>query len=187
MKVASEIRVNDVIIMNGKLLKVEEIEVKGAAKAHKTINLKMHDVMEHKFVQHTFQQEDKLETAQILNRKGLYSYKDGEDFCFMDEESFENYTVPQTMIAEKEIYLKENEAYQIMIYENNPIGIAFPQRVKLKVTTAPPGIKSSEATTPKRVTLENGLEIDAPQFIEENDIVEVNTATSKYLDRVLEK
>ncbi|MDD4202562.1 MAG: hypothetical protein PHQ52_03755 [Candidatus Omnitrophica bacterium] len=187
MKTASEIRVNDVIIINGKLLKVEEIEIKGAAKAHKTINLKMRDVIEHKFVQHTFLQEDKIENAQVLNKKTLYSYKDGESFCFMDEESFENYSIPKEMIGNMEIYLKENAPYYIMIHENNPIGIAFPERVKLKVTTAPSGIKSSESTTPKRVTLENGMEIDTPQFIEENDIVEVSTSTSKYIDRVLGK
>ncbi len=182
MKTASELKANDVIILKGKLCRVQDISFKGTGKTHKTIEAKMHDIVDDKLVEHTFHQEDKLEDVRVSQQKASYSYKNGEDFCFLDQETFETYTVKNNLIADKEIFLKENDVYTLLVYESNPIGIMFPEKVSLKVTTAPPGLKGEE--TYKRITLENGMEIDSPQFIEEGDTIELCTKTNKYLDRL---
>ena len=98
----------------------------------------------------------------------------------------ENYQVNKDLIGNKEVFLKENEKYTVDLYENQVLGVIFPERIRLKVKTAPPGIKQHDSTTAKQITLENGMEIDAPQFIEEGDIVEVDPETGKYIDRVQE-
>ena len=182
MKTASELKVNDVIMLNGKLCKIEETNLKGAAKAHKTIEAKMYEIIENKLVEHTFHQEDKIEDVSVMHQKATYSYKNGEDFCFMDQETFETYTVKNNIIADNERFLKEEDTYTLLVYEGNPIGIMFPDKVKLKVTIAPPGLKGED--TYKGITLENGMDIDAPQFIEEGDTIELCTKTGKYLDRI---
>ncbi|MFH1878321.1 MAG: elongation factor P [Candidatus Omnitrophota bacterium] len=184
MKTAIEVRSGNLLLIEGKIFKVESVEVKGSAKAHKTVNLKMRAILDGKYHEHTYHQEDKLEEADVLHKKAIYSYKDGNIFCFIDEETYENYEVKKEIPGEKEKYLKENEKYQIAVYDNSPIDIIFPERVRLKVISSPPGIKQHDSTTAKQVTLENGILIDAPQFIEEGDTVEVDTHTGKYIDRV---
>ncbi|MGB2599610.1 MAG: elongation factor P [Candidatus Omnitrophota bacterium] len=186
MKQSIDVKVGNLLLIDGKIYKVEEVEVKGSAKAHKTVNLKMRDILEGKYMEHTYQQEDKLEEADVVNKKALYSYRNGENFFFLDEETYENYQVNKNIIGGKDIFLKENEKYTISIHENTPIDVIFPPRIRLKVTTSPPGIKQHDSVTSKQITLENGMQIDAPQFIEEGDIVEVDSSTGKYIDRIQE-
>ncbi|MFQ5952670.1 MAG: elongation factor P [Candidatus Omnitrophota bacterium] len=186
MKEAIDVKVGNLLLIDGKIYKVESVDVKGSAKAHKTVNLKMRDILEGKYMEHTYHQEDKFEEADVIQKKALYSYKEGDNFCFLDEETYENYQVSKNMVGEKEVFLKENEKYNILVYENRAIDVVFPERIRLKVTSSPPGIKQQDSTTAKKITLENGMQVDAPQFIEEGDIVEVDSNTGKYIDRVQE-
>ena len=184
MKQASEIKKGNLISFEGNIYKVDEVETKGSAKAHKTFNLKMRSIPEGKYLEHTFNPEDKIEEADVVHKKALYSYRDDAGFHFLDEETYENYEIAAELIGDKEVFLKENEKYTVSLHENTPLEVIFPERIRLKVTSSPPGIKQHESTTTKKVTLENGMEIDAPQFIEEGDIVEVASETGKYIDRV---
>lgn len=184
MKEAIDVRKGNLLLIDGRIYKVDEVEVKGSAKAHKTVHLKMVDILEDKHLENTFHQEDKLDEADVKNHKALYSYTDGDLFYFIDEDTYDNYQVPKAIIGNKDVFLKENEKYDLSIYEGAPIDIVFPERIRLKVTTSPPGIKQHESTTDKEITLENGMQIHAPQFIEEGDIVEVDPETGKYIDRV---
>ena len=184
MKQAIDVKVGNLLLVDGKIYKVDSVEVKGAAKVHKTVNLKMRNILDGKFMEHTYQQEDKLEEADVSTKKALYSYTDGGSFFFLDEETYETYEVKSSIIGDKEHFLKENEKYTVSIYEGQAIDISFPPRIRLKVTTSPPGIKQHDSVTSKEVTLENGMKIDAPQFIEEGDTVEVDSETGKYIDRI---
>ena len=184
MKQAVEVRVGNLLLIDGTIYKVLEVDLKGSAKAHKTISLKMRGILDGKFMEHTYQQDDKLEEADVLHRKATYSYAESDLFHFLDEDTFEDYGVSREVIGNKAVFLKENEKYTVAVYEGSPLDVIFPERVRLKVTTSPPGIHQHESTTPKQITLENGMEIDAPQFIEEGDIVEVDTETGKYIDRI---
>ena len=186
MKEAIDIRAGNLLLIDGKIYKVMEAEVKGSAKAHKTVNIKMKDIIEGKYMEHTYHQEDKLDEADVMMKKALYSYRDGDNFFFLDEETYENYQIDKGVVGEKEVFLKEHEKYTLLIYENRAIDIVFPERIRLKVTSSPPAIKQQDSTTAKKITLENGIQVDAPQFIEEGDTVEVNTETGKYIDRVQE-
>jgi len=186
MKQAVEIRAGNLLLIGGSIYKVLEVDVKGSAKAHKTINIKMRGILDGKFIEHTYHQDDKLEEANVVHKKAEYSYMESDFFHFLDEDTYEDYGVSKDLIGEKAVFLKENEKYTIAIYESRPIDVIFPERVRLKVTSSPPGIKQHESTTPKLITLENGMKIDAPQFIAEGDIVEIDPETGKYIDRVKE-
>ncbi|MBD3380126.1 MAG: elongation factor P [Candidatus Omnitrophica bacterium] len=186
MKQAVDVRVGNLLLIDGKIYKVEAVEMKGSAKVHKTVFLKMKDIIDGKDFEHTYQQDDKIEEADVRHRKADYSYHDGTSYYFIDEENFENYEVPSGMIGDKSKFLKENEKYQVEVYEGRAIDVVFPPRIKLQVTTSPPGIKQGDSTTDKEVTLENGMTVNAPQFIEEGDTVEIDTETEKYIDRVQE-
>ena len=184
MKTALEVRIGNLLLLNRKIYKVEEIDVKGAAKAAKTINIKMKSITDDKHIDHTYHQHDKFDEADVHHQKALYSYKDETFYYFIDENTYDSYPVIKTMIGNKSVFLRENDEYIVEIYEEKAIGVLFPERIRLKVTSSPPGIKQHDSTTPKQVTLENGMEIDSPQFIEEGDIVEIDSHTRKYIDRV---
>jgi len=184
MKRAADIKNGNLLLYEGQIYKVEQVETKGSAKAHKTFNLKMRSIPEGKYIEHTFNPEDKLEEADVIHKKALYSYRDDVGFHFLDEETYEDYAVAADLVGNKESFLRENEKYTVSVHENIPIEVIFPERIRLKVTTSPPGIKQHDSVTAKKVTLENGMELDVPQFIAEGDIVEVDPETGKYIDRV---
>ena len=184
MKTAIDVRVGNLLLINDKIYKVEEVEVKGSAKVAKTINLKMKCITDDKHIDHTYHQHDKFEEANVLHQNALYSYQDEIFYYFIDEKTYDSYPVLKTMVGHKSVFLKENNDYIVELYEGKAIDVLFPERIRLKVISAPPGIKQHVSTTAKQVTLENNIEIDVPQFIEENDIVEVDSHTGKYIDRV---
>lgn len=186
MKLAIEIRQGNLLLIGGKIYKVEEVDVKGSAKVHKTVSIKMKDILDGKYMEHTYHQEDKLDEADVTSKKATYSYKDTGFFYFLDEGTYESYPVAISMIGKKEVFLKENEKYTVSIYDGRPIDVIFPERVRLKVTSSPPGIKQHDSTPNKQITLENGMTIDAPQFIEQGDTIEVDSHTGKYVDRIKE-
>ena len=185
MKQAIEVKAGNLLLIEKKIYKVEDVEAKGAAKTAKTINIKMRNILDGKYMEHTYHQDDKLEEADVTHNKAVYSYKDGDAFYFLDEETYETYEVNKNIIGEKEVFLKEETKYTVVSYENKAIDVIFPERVRLKVTTAPPGLRQHDtSTTSKEVTLENGMKLDVPQFVEEGDTIEVDSKTGKYIDRI---
>lgn len=187
MKRAVEVKAGNLLLIDGKIYKVNEVEAKGSAKVHKTVSIKMHGVLDGKHAEHTYHQDDKIEEADVTHQKAIYSYKDGENFYFIDQATFENYAVPKEMVGKKENFLKENEVYTVALFESNPISLVFPERIKMKISSAPPGLKGQhDVTTFKEATLENGMKIEVPQFIETDALIEVDPETGKYIDRVHE-
>jgi elongation factor P len=103
----------------------------------------------------------------------------------MDNETYEQYTLENSLISESEKYLTEGLSYSITYHEESPVGLELPKTMELKVITAPPEIKKATASASLRpVELENGITIQAPGFIKEGDIVRVNTETNDYMERV---
>jgi len=187
MKRAIEVKAGNLLLIEGKIYKVNEVEAKGAAKAHKTVCIKMHGVLDGKHAEHTYHQDDKIEEADVTHQKAIYSYKDGDIFYFIDQATFESYAVPKEMVGKKESFLKENEVYTVALFESNPISLVFPERIKMKIASAPAGLKGQhDVTTFKEATLENGMKIEVPQFIETDALIEVDPETGKYIDRVHE-
>jgi elongation factor P len=101
----------------------------------------------------------------------------------MNLTTYEQFPISQDLVGEQKNFLKEDSNIRVAFYKENPIHIDFPEFVELKVTTSPPSVHEKEAVM-KKVTLENGLEILAPQFIKEGDLVKVNTQTQKYVEKI---
>jgi elongation factor P len=128
---------------------------------------------------------DKLEDVELERREMEYLYEDGGECYFMNPETFEQIGVPFEAIGPGRRFLRPNMRVPVTLHEGRVVSVAFPQAVQLKVVTAPPGLRGEEgAATYKTVVLENGMEVLAPQFIKEGDVVKVEVATGKYLERV---
>lgn len=127
---------------------------------------------------------DKLEDVELERREMEYLYNDGAEFYFMNPDTFEQISLPKEAIGANEKFLRPNQRVPVQLHEGRLVSVAFPATVELKVVTAPPGLREHEGATYKTVVLENGMEVLAPQFIKEGDLVKIEVATGKYLERV---
>lgn len=136
-------------------------------------------------VNRTFSSGDRVQDIRLDRKTVQYLYDDGDLYYFMDVETYEQPALPKGILEGVISYLKENSTLELELYEGEPIGIELPITVELKVTDAPPGFAGDTATgATKEVTLETGLKLQVPLFVQTGDIVRVDTRTGKYLTRV---
>lgn len=132
-----------------------------------------------------FKGADKFEEPDMDSKKALYMYHDDQGYNFMDNESYEQFSIPENVIASKKDYLIEDTNVEILYYNGKPVNLEIPIKMELKVVKAPPGTKGNTADGgSKEIELETGLKINAPLFIKEGDKVKVNTQEGTYVERV---
>ncbi len=181
---AEEAREGRVIIVNGKLYKILGIEFGGAAKAGRIVHLKTQKIETGNIAELTFHGNDLIEEATLDKCTMEYLYNDEENYYFMNLVNYEQVSVPKGLIGNSSCFLKENSEIQVEFFEQRVVNVVFPRAIELKVSQAAPGVRDTSNTTFKEATLENGMELLVPQFIEEGDMVRIETATGKYLERV---
>ena len=132
----------------------------------------------------TFRAGEKVEQAMIENRRMQYLYADGDMHVFMDNETFEQTELAADYLADELKYLKANMEVQIQSYEGETIGIELPKTVELQVTETEPGIKGDTASGgSKPATLETGLVVQVPFFVNQGDKLIINTSDGSYVSR----
>jgi elongation factor P len=132
----------------------------------------------------TFRAGEKVAKAQIDNRKMQYLYANGDQHVFMDNESYEQLELPAASIEYELKFLKENMEVSIMMYHGETLGVELPNTVELEVTDTEPGIKGDTASGgTKPATLETGLTVQVPFFINQGDRLIINTTESSYVSR----
>jgi len=132
----------------------------------------------------TFQGAEVCEEADISKTKAQYTYKENDNYNFMDNESYEQFTLSKSALGDNINYLKEGTEVSILNWNSNPINIELPVKINLKVIEAPPGIKGNTVSTGgKVVTVETGLKVSTPLFIKEGDEIIINTERGEYVSR----
>jgi len=132
----------------------------------------------------TFLAGESFEFADIENKKCQFLYKDNEAASFMDNESYDQFSLPLDQIEGSVPYLKDDTEVYVTFYENKPISIQPPIKVELKVIETPPGVKGDTATGgSKPAKMETGATVSVPLFITEGEIIVVNTETGEYVGR----
>ena len=128
--------------------------------------------------------EDTLDRATLEQRDMQYLYKDGDGFCFMDTASYEQIHITSEALGDSVNYLKPEMTIEVEFYGEEPVGIELPATVDLEVTDTAPGIKGATASAQvKPATLETGLVVQVPPFVNTGDSVRVSTETGEYLSR----
>ncbi len=185
MVIASDIRAGMVLNFEGRLHKVlEVVRHAGAGQAHGFLELKLKDIKFGHFSDRHCKLTDKFEEAEIIKRQMDFLYSDAERFYFMDAESFEQVGVPRTAIGTVEKFLREGTRATVELFGEEAISLQFPKVLELRISSTGPGIREGQDTTMKPATLENGIELLVPQFIETGDIVRIDTEKIKYVERV---
>ncbi len=132
----------------------------------------------------TFRAGEKVSKAQIDNRKMQYLYADGNDHVFMDNSSFEQIIIPADNLQEELKYLLANMEVSIQMYEGETIGVELPKTVTLEVTETEPGIKGDTASgATKTATIETGVDLQVPLFVNQGDKLVINTEDGSYVSR----
>lgn len=132
----------------------------------------------------TFQGADKLNEADISKSKAQYLYREKDNYFFMDNENYDQFYLSGHVLENAANFLIEGTEVTILNFNNNPINLELPIKIKLKVIEAPPGIKGDTASSGgKTVILETGIKINTPLFVKAGDEVIVNTDTGEYVSR----
>ena len=146
---------------------------------------KLNNLISGKVMKQTFQQADKIKEADVSKTKAQFLYKDADNFHFMDNESYEQFSLPKSSLGNKSSFLKEDTEVTILNFNEKPIDIVLPIKMNFKVISSPPGIKGDSAQSGnKRVEIETGLKIEVPLFIKEGDTIKINTEKGSYAERV---
>jgi len=174
-----------VLNIDGQLWTVVEFQHVKPGKGPAFVRTKLKNVLSGKVVDKTFNAGVAVETANVDKRTMQYLYRDGDDWVFMDTESFDQYTLSNSVVGDSAQYLLENQEGIVAIHEGNPLYLELPASVELLVTYTEPGLqgdRSSAGTKP--ATLETGAEIKVPLWLESNTLVKVDTRDGSYLGRV---
>lgn len=146
---------------------------------------KMRDIRNNRLMDNKFRAEEDVERAVLDEHEMQFLYREGELFHFMNTASYEQVHLTQEVLGESALYLLPDAVIKVEFYEDEPVGIHLPLTVDLKVKETVPGIKGATASAQiKPATLETGLVVNVPSFINEGDAIRVNTETGEYLGRV---
>ena len=148
------------------------------------LKTKLKNLLNGNVIEKTFQGNDKAEAAETETNQANYLYKTETEACFMNNESYEQFSLPLEQIGDKLKFLKESMDVDILYFQGQPASLKLPVKISLKVISSPPGVKGNSAgNVTKAVQLETGAQINAPMFINEGDMVIVNTDTGEYVSR----
>ncbi|MBI2459699.1 MAG: elongation factor P [Parcubacteria group bacterium] len=148
------------------------------------LKIKLKNLLNGKVIEKTFQGNDKAEEAETEISQANYLYKTETEACFMNNENFEQFSLPLEQIGHELKFLKENLDVDVLYFQGQPACLKLPVKISLKVVSAPPGVKGNSAgNVTKTVQLETGAQVNAPMFINEGDLVIVNTDTGEYVGR----
>ena len=133
----------------------------------------------------TFRSGEKVERPDLVEREMQYLYQGSEGYCFMDNNNYEQFFIDEEHLGDSKNFLKENVDVKMLFFNNKPIGIELPIFVELEITQTDPGVRGDTATgATKPATLETGVVIQVPLFINEGDRVKIDTRTGDYVERV---
>ena len=135
-------------------------------------------------LEQTFQGVGQAEEAETETKKANFLYKDTTDAYFMDNDSYEQFTLVLEDLGDQPKFLKDSTDVSVLYFEGKPVTIQLPIKMDFKVVSAPPGVKGNSAgNVNKQVEIETGATINVPMFIEEGDIIRINTDTGEYVER----
>ena len=185
MVVATQIKVGMIIIFKNELYRVVDVIHITPGNWRGMVQTKLKNLKTGVTIENRFRSEDKVEKANFEQKDMEYLYDNDSDYIFMDRETYEQFSIASDIIGENIHYLIPNIITKVSLFEGKPVEIEFPLTIELKVVSTEPYLKGATASTSsKPATLETGLVVHVPKFIENGNIVKIDTSEGKYLERV---
>ena len=184
MATTNDLKTGLVLNLDGQLWTVVDFQHVKSGKGGAFVRTKLKNVLSGKVVDKTFNAGVKVETASVDKRDMQFSYRDGDDWVFMDTGNYELLTISNNVVGEAGGYLLENQEVMVAIHEGNPLYLELPASVALKITYTEPGLQGDRSSGgTKKATVETGIEVDVPLFIEQDEVIKVDTRDGSYLGR----
>lgn len=172
------------ITVDGELWRVVEFQHVKPGKGSAFVRYKLKNLRNGAVQEKTFRAGEKVEQAQIDRKKMQYLYADGNNYVFMDTDTYEQLELPGESLTEELKYLKENMVVSVIMYGSETLGVELPNTVDLTVAETEPGIKGDTASGgSKPATMETGVVVQVPFFVNEGDVLTINTTDGTYISR----
>jgi elongation factor P len=182
---SNDLRNGVTVIVDGNLWTVIEFLHVKPGKGAAFVRTRLKNVKTGTTLERTFRAGEKLERATVDNRQMQMLYNDDEGFHFMDQESFENFTIQRELIGGPADFLKDGMVVDVQFHDGIPIGVDLPAHVELRIVETDPGFKGDTATnTFKPAKLETGATVQVPLFIESDTVIKIDTRDRRYIGRV---
>lgn len=181
---SGEMKKGVTIELDDKLYQVLSYQHIKVGRGSAQVRLKLRDIRSGHTIERSFQASEKFKRARLESRIMQYLYNDGDAYYFMDEKTFEQIPISSEQLGDALDYLKENDSVEVTSYKGKLIGVELPITVELEVVETGPGYKGDTATAGnKPAKMETGITIQVPLFINNGDVIKVDTRTGQYLER----
>ncbi|MEA2077646.1 MAG: elongation factor P [Candidatus Marinimicrobia bacterium] len=186
MASTADFRPGMIIVYNGELFKIVSYQHSKTGRAGAVVRTKLKNLLNGKVLENTFRSGEKVDEARVEATVLQYLYNDGDNYYMMDPNNFEQIPVSSEIIGEDHYYLRENDDVKVLMYQEAPIAIELPTAVVMEITYTEPGERGDTAKTnvKKPAKVETGLEVSVPLFINEGDMIKIDTRDGQYLERV---
>ena len=182
---AGDLRNGTTFELDNNVFRVVEFQHVKPGKGAAFVRVKMKNVITGAVIERTFNPSEKLQGAEIEKKDMQYLYSDGDLYYFMDNATYDQILLNESQIGDALKYIKENMNVTILSFKGNVFAVEPPMFVELEVTYTEPGFSGNTTTTSgKPATLENGLEISVPLFVEIGDRIRIDTRTGQYMERI---
>ncbi len=181
----NDMRPGQSIIVDSQIYNILEYQHVKPGKGKAFVKTKLKNITSGGVVDKTFRADEEVEQAYIDKQKFQFLYKDSDDYIFMNMESFNQITIDAKLIDDSIQLLKANQEVTISMYQETAIDIILPTTINLVVTKSEPAVKGDSVNSnTKEVTCETGLTLQVPMFVNEDDVIKIDTKTKSYITRV---
>jgi len=181
----SELRKGLTIMLDGELYKITDWQHNKQGRGSAQVRLQLKNLRSGTNIERTFQAGAKFEDARLERRELQFQYADGDQYNFMDPETYDQVSLSAAMLGSAVNFIREGDSVDVLMYNDSFVDIDLPAAVVLEVTQSEPGVRGDTATgATKPARLETGLVVNVPLFVNEGDKIKVDTRSGKYLERV---
>jgi len=182
---ATQIRKGMIILLNEKLFRVEEMEHITPGKGQAVVQTKIRDLNDMTIRNHRFRSVEKVEKVALHSKEVMFSYQDGDQYIFMDNETYDQISLNKDFLGNNCYYIKENINYIIEYYQEKPMNMTPPLAMEFEVVETEKSLKGATVQASyKPAKLDNGLEVMLPSFIDQGAIIKIDTRDGSYIERV---
>lgn len=180
----SEIKTGKVIKVNNQPYVITKTDHHKMGRGGAVLKTKLRNLIDGRVLEQTFQGVGQAEEAETETKKANFLYKDAVEAYFMDNENYEQFTLALEDLGEQTKFLKDGTDVSVLYFEGKPVTIQLPIKMDFKVVSAPPGVRGNSAgNVNKQVEIETGALINVPMFIEEGEVIRINTDSGEYVER----
>jgi elongation factor P len=181
----SDLKKNAKLVIDGQPWTVVEFQFVKPGKGQGLYKCRIKNLVTGSVVDRTWRSGEKLQSADVETRTHQYLFSDGDTFTFMDNQSYEQVSVPADLVGDDKNFLMDNLEVEILFFNERPIGISLPSHVVMEIVEAEPGVKGDTATNvTKGAIVQTGYAIQVPLFIKVGEKVKIDTRTGAYVERV---